>query len=215
MNPYVLKSEFCRVWRYCREIMISQGLSVLVVGIFSFMLRDLLPLYPQIGSCFYWLAQSFSILFLGDRLFQRDLLQGFFSNVLNSQTSLSSFLVSRWFAFTLGITVYMALMAPLLLYLLRIPSERWGYFLLLLLPFNGMVGGYSGMLSLLTQGAKSYLLPLLLLPLLLPTFIFTVGGVFDHNFMTVFAMLMAILFLTLPFIIGVSVSVLHHLIQSY
>lgn len=215
MNLYIIGNEFYRVFKSSREIFLSQGFSLLIIGMFSFMVHDLLPLHSQIGASFYWLMQSFSLLLLSNHLFKKDLRQGFILNVLNSQTSLSSFLVSRWIAFTLSLTVCTGLISPLLLQLLGIPFEHWPYFLLLLLPFNGIVGGYGGLLSLLMEGTRSYLLPFLLLPLILPIFIFSIGGVSYENFISIFLIHLAILFFILPFIISISSHILHYLCENY
>jgi len=215
MNPYIIGNEFYRVFRNSREIFLSQGFNLLIAGIFAFMLHDLRPLYPQIGTAFYWFAQSFSLLLLSNHLFKKDLHQGFILNVLNSQTSLSGFLVSRWVAFTITLTLCTGLMSPLLLLLLSIPFENWLYFLLLLLPFNGIVGAYGGLLSLLMEGSRSYLLPFLLLPLILPLFILSIGGASHENFISIFLLHLTIMFFSLPFIIGISSHILHYLCESF
>jgi ABC-type transport system involved in cytochrome c biogenesis permease component len=215
MNLPLILNEFHRIKRTYKEILLCQGFSIFMVGMFSFILNDFLKLNPQIGTVVYWFIQIFSLILVSHSLFKNDYSQGFILNVLNSQTSLVSFLVSRWIVFTAFLVVSIAAVMPLFLYLLYIPLDNWKYFFFLLFPFSGIINGYGGLLCLFIENRRGYLLPFLLFPLISPLFILAIEGSTSQHFFTVFIIEVALVFLVLPFIIGLANHVLNYLNENY
>ena len=199
MNYRLLQREFHRVFRQRREILLSQLFPLMTGGAFSFLLYDLLENIPQIGTSFYWISQSFSLLLLSHDIFKKDLSQDFLLSVILSKTSLASFLFTRWLVFTTVLTLGAGGTAFLLCPLLGIPLNRS---LLLLFPFQGMGLAYGGFLTLMIEETRSYFLALLLLPLIFPLFLLATSS--HENFTFIFLTFMGILFLILPFLIGFS-----------
>ena len=210
IHPLFLQ-EIHRMGFHIRDLMVIQFLNLTTMSIFSFLLQEILPLHFEIGSCFFWLCQSSSLFFFNDRFLQKDIQQGFFINILNSSFSLSAFIAMRWLLFTLIFAGSTALITPLFLMVLSLKMKFCGYFIFLLFPFSGIVILYSGLLSLLTQGMKTYIMPLLLFPLTIPLFIWTVSGSLEINFKASLMFLMSLLLCLSPFIIFLTTKIVKNL----
>ena len=207
----LISQEVRRLGFYGRDLILIQLLTLVHVGVFSFLLSDILIVHPKIGSCFFWLVQASAIFLLSDRLFNKDLAQGFFINVLNSSCSLPMFIGLRWLLFTITFAGSTIVVMPISLMLLGLPFNLWRCFILLVLPYVAIVIGYGSLLSLLTYGMRSYLMPILLFPLIVPVLILATSGTLDDNINLCLVSLIALLLCIIPGIIYLMASILRTL----
>ncbi len=201
--------EIRRLNLHVRDLVFIQALNLTTFGIFSFFLQETLSLHPDVGGCLFWLTQGSTLFWISDRLFQKDLQQGLLDNVLNSSLSLTAFIGIRWLIFTFVFSGSIALCTPLFLTILSLKSNLWFYFICLIFPFSGLVLAYSGLLSLLTQGLKSYLLPLLLFPFMVPLFIWVISGSLGNTFEFSLKLLFALMFCILPLVAALIIFILY------
>lgn len=202
MRTGIFFCEFVRIRRRAWEFFLIQGMTVVIIGLISFLMNEDLSVYRSLNGFLYWLVQVFAIILLSDRIFQRDVLQGFFDNVLNAQIPLSLFCFVRWVMVTVFATLCQLIMMPAALFLLGIPPNHQLAFGVLLFPFIGIITAYGGALSLIIADHKGALLSLLLIPLLIPAFILVVWGTSQENLFSPFLSLLGLLLTVFPVMLG-------------
>ncbi|MGI4850651.1 MAG: hypothetical protein ACRYGR_01750 [Janthinobacterium lividum] len=210
----LLYQEIRRLGFHVRDLILVQFLNLTTLSIFSFLLQEILILYPKVGVCFFWLTQGSAILLLSDRLFSKDLNQGFFENIFNSSTSLSGFIGLRWFLFAVSFAMSSAVIMPISLTVLTLNLDLWVYFLLFIFPYTILMMGYSSLLSLLTHGMRSYLMPILLFPITVPVLILVTSGSLGIDVKMCFLCIVALLLCVLPFILYLIKFILQDIWES-
>lgn len=214
LHPLLIQ-EIQRLGFNIRDLALIQLLSLTTIGVFSFLLQETVLIHPKVGGCFFWLTQGSAIFMLSDRLFDKDLHQGFFINVINSSISLPTFIGLRWVLFTVAFAGSTALIMPITLTLLGLKTDFWCYFFLMIFPYAALTIGYSSLLSLLTHGMRSYLMPILLLPLTIPIVILVTSGSLGIDIKVCFIYLISLILCGIPLIIYLIKIILQTIYEDF
>lgn len=179
----LLKFELRPTFRKVSDMWLPVIFFVLLSSLFPLALGSNITRLAQSAPAILWVMFLLSLLLSLDRLFADDIRAGFLSEWICSHYDLSTIMFIKLCAFTLSTVCPLLLVTPLLAYALHMPSQIIAIQCITILVSAPTIVCICALMAALTVHIRqaSFLLALLILPLLVPVLIFSLGCVIRAN----------------------------------
>ncbi|GJM07346.1 MAG: heme exporter protein B [marine bacterium B5-7] len=175
----LLQLELQSTFRKISDLWLPVIFFVLLSSLFPLALGSNIARLAVCAPGILWVMLLLSLLLSLDRLFAEDIHAGFLSEWICSRYDLSTIMFIKLCAFTISTLCPLLLVSPLLAYALHMPTKLIAVQCITILISTPTIICICALMAALTVHLRqaSFLLALLILPLLVPVLIFSLGCV--------------------------------------